>query len=208
MTASIRQRGPLRAQGVRTRSAIVRTARDLLLECGGLEFTLREIAQRTGISISNLQYYFPTRAAVLRAVFEPAIEDCVRDLRHVVAAGMSPRTTLASVLGAVLRDAQSVESARLWCHFPSLVALHPEMAQLLDEWYGTLTGELATLVAAINPAFTQADCIEIATLLVAMVDGVIMRAGTGTHDRTCLHALDATFLSTVDNLLDGRVSRS
>jgi AcrR family transcriptional regulator len=209
MTASIHQRGRLRAQGVRTRNAIVGAARDLLLECGGLEFTLREIALRAGVSISNLQYYFPTKVAVLRAVFEPVVEACVRDLRHAVAAGTSPRHTLTSVLAGVLRDAQSVENARLWCHFPSLVALHRETAQLLDEWYGTLTEELATLVHAINPAFTQAECIEIATLLIAIVDGVIMRSGTGTgtHDGAFVHALDTTFLATVDSLLCGRIPR-
>jgi hypothetical protein len=101
-----------------------------------------------------------------------------------------------------------VENARLWCHFPSLVALHRDTAQLLDEWYGTLTRELATLVNAINPAYTRAECIEIAMLLIAMVDGVIMRTGTGTHDRASVHALDATFLAMVDSLLDGPESSS
>src|SRR5215510_1188816 len=55
----------LRAQGLRTRNAIVRVARKLLLEGGSLEFSLRAVAQRAGVSISNLQYYFPTRLAVV-----------------------------------------------------------------------------------------------------------------------------------------------
>ena len=61
----------MRAQGVRTRNAIVEVARAILLEGGSLGFSLREVAARAGISISNVQYYFPTKPALLSAVVEP-----------------------------------------------------------------------------------------------------------------------------------------
>jgi AcrR family transcriptional regulator len=198
--------GRLRAQGMRTRSAIVRAARALLLECGSLEFTLREIALRAGISISNLQYYFPTRLTVLRAVLEPVIDAYMRDLRRAVDTGATPRATLDALVARTLQDAKNAESAALWCHFLSLVAIDAESAQLLDEWYGELSCEIARLVGAINPAFTPQECMEIATLLIAMVDGVIVRTGTGTRRRDSPDALDDTLLAAVDSLLQGRPS--
>jgi AcrR family transcriptional regulator len=203
MTGS-RIQGRLRAQGMRTRNAIVRAARALLLECGSLDFTLREIAQRTGISISNLQYYFPTRLAVLRAVLEPVIEAYMRDLRRAVDQGAAPRATLDALVARTLHDAKDAERAALWCHFLSLVAVDAESAQLLDEWYGVLSREIATLVGAVNPVLTQEQSMEIATLLIAMVDGVIVRTGTGTRRHDGPDPLDGTFLATVDSLLQGR----
>lgn len=208
MTASSNQRGRLRPQGLRTRNAIVGVARTLLLECGSLEFTLREIALRAGISISNLQYYFPTRLAVLRAVLEPVIDAYMRELRHAVDEGTAPRDKLTVLMARALQDAKNVESSALWCHFVSLVAIDRDTAQLLDEWCATLSREIAVLVRAVNPAFTQAEGREIATLLIAMVDGLIVRTGTGMRKREDPNALDAMFLATVDRLLDGHIPRS
>ncbi|WP_075795769.1 TetR/AcrR family transcriptional regulator [Massilia putida] len=208
MTASSNQRGRLRPQGVRTRNAIVKMARALLLEGGSLEFTLREIALRAGISISNLQYYFPTRLAVLRAVLEPVIEAYMRDLRRAVDEGTAPRDKLSVLMARALQDTKNVESSALWCHFVSLVAIDRDTAQLLDEWYATLSREIAVLVRAVNPAFTSAEGREIATLLIAMVDGLIVRTGTGKRQGKDPNALDAIFLATVGCLLDGHIGRS
>ena len=204
MTASGKQcdRPPrVRPQGVRTRAAIVREARTLLLECGSLEFTLREIAQRTGISISNLQYYFPTRLALLRAVLEPVIEAYMRDLRDAVDAGAPPRATLDALMTRALNDALDVESAALWCHFLALVAIDDASAQLMDEWHGALAHEIALLVRAIQPAYTYRQSVEIAILLIAIVDGVIVRTGTGMRRYGCPRALGAVLRATVDGFL-------
>jgi AcrR family transcriptional regulator len=193
----------LRPQGMRTRDAIVRTARTLLLECGSLEFTLREIALRTGITVSNLQYYFPTRLAVLRAVLEPVIDGYMRDLRGTVDGGDAPRATLDALVARALHDARDLESAALWCHFLALVAIDDPSAQLLDEWHGALSHEMALLVRAVNPAFSYRESLEIAILIIAIVDGVIVRTGTGMRACACPDALDASFLATIDALLRG-----
>ena len=38
-----------------------------------MDFSLRAVALKAGISVSNLQYYFPTRPDVVRAVMAPVI---------------------------------------------------------------------------------------------------------------------------------------
>lgn len=195
-------RGALRAQGIRTRNAIIEAARTLLLECGSLEFTLREIAQRAGICISNLQYYFPTRLAVLRAVFASMIEACIRDLRHVVAQGAAPRDTLSLLVAKVLRNARDTETSALWCHFLSVVAIDPACAQLLDEWYGTLRNEAARLVAAANPALTRSERTAAASLLIAMVEGASTRIGVGLRNRAATWAMDECLLAAAGALLN------
>jgi AcrR family transcriptional regulator len=209
MTASGKQRDrPSRArpQGVRTRTAIVSEARTVLLECGSLEFTLREIAQRTGISISNLQYYFPTRLALLRAVLEPVIEAYMRDLRDAVDRNAPPRATLDALVARALNDALDVDSAALWCHFLALVAIDDASAQLMDEWHGALAHEIALLVGALQPAYTYRQSVEIGILLIAIVDGVIVRTGTGRRGDGCSRALSAALLATVDGFLRDRVA--
>lgn len=190
-----------RAQGQRTRTAIIRAARKLLLEGGSLEFSLREVAARAGISISNLQYYFPSRLAVLRAVIEPVIDVYLRDLQRALAGDTAPRDTIIALLGQGLKDSRSTDTAALLWHFISLAAIDDECSRLLDDWYEALTRGVAKLVRAQNPNITQADSLHRATLMIAMVDGLSLQLGAGRRKRDYTRGLETKFLAMVDCLL-------
>jgi AcrR family transcriptional regulator len=196
----------LRAQGLRTRNAIVRVARKLLLEGGSLEFSLRAVALRAGISISNLQYYFPTRVAVLRAVMEPFIDTYLDELKRAIDdSGTSPRESINLLLARALRDAKASKDSTLWWHFVSLATTDPECARLLDDWYDTLTRGIAQLVRAVNPECRPAESLHVATLLIAMADGLALQLGTGRRKGESTRALEAKFLATARYLVGGEL---
>ncbi|MGU7778856.1 TetR/AcrR family transcriptional regulator [Burkholderia sp. PU8-34] len=190
----------LRAQGLRTRNTIVRVARKLLLEGGPLDFSQRAVAQAAGISVSNLQYYFPTRLAVLRAVIEPVIDAYLDDLKRAVDGSTSPGDTLELLMERAVRDAKDAKGTALWSHFVSFASADAECGRLLDDWYDTLTRELAQLVRAANPECSAADSRHVATLLIAMADGLALQFGTGRHTQ----ALDARFMETAHYLVYGK----
>lgn len=194
----------LRAQGVRTRNAIVRVARKLLLEGGPLEFSLRAVALSAGISVSNLQYYFPTRPAVLRAVMEPVIAGYLDDLRRALESTASPRETVDGLLQRAVQDAKDPKSAALWWHFFSFASTDPECAQLIDEWYDTLTSELAQLIRAANPERKVAESMHIAVLLISMADGVTLHLGSARSKRAYMRGLEAKFLAAAQYLVWGK----
>lgn len=194
-------RGNLRAQGLRTRNQIVQVARALLLEAGSLDFTLREVAARAGISISNLQYYFPTRLSVLRAVVEPVVNSYLDDLRRAVASSRPPRETLAAMLGRGFRDAKNAERSALSWHFVSLAAIDPECSELLDEWYETVTRQAAQLIRSAYPHVSAADSLHMATLLIALSDGLSYQLGAGRRKRDYTRGLEAKFLAVAEAIL-------
>ncbi|HZW20289.1 TetR/AcrR family transcriptional regulator [Noviherbaspirillum sp.] len=193
----------LRAQGMRTRNAIIDAAKKLLLEGGSLEFTLREVAVRAEISISNLQYYFPTRLAVLRAVVEPVVNAYLGDLKRAVTSGTPPRNTLNIIAERAMRDAKNAERTALWWHFVSLAAIDPECSRLLDDWYETVTRDLAQLIRAAHPDCGPAESLHRATLLVAMADGLSFQLGAGRRKRDYTRGLEAQFLATADAIVRG-----
>jgi len=198
--------GGLRAQGVRTRNAIVDVARQVLLEGGSLEFSLREVAARAGISISNLQYYFPTRLAVLRAVIEPQIDAYLSELRIAFDSSAPPSETLDALAERSLREAKDAESTALWWHFVSFAVIDPECSRLLDEWYETLTHEIAKLIRAAYPQYTPTDCLHRATLLIAMADGMNFQLGAGRRKRNYTRGLDAKFRAAAECILRADLS--
>ena len=193
----------LRAQGLRTRNAIVRVARKLLLESGSLEFSLRAVALGAGISISNLQYYFPTRQAVLRAVMAPIIDSYIEDLNRALENGASPRESLDALLQKVLSDARNAKDSALWWHFVSLASTDPECARMFDEWYDKLTRGIAELVRGVNPKFKMTESLHTASLLIALADGLALQLGAGRHKRDYPRGLDAAFRATVNRLVLG-----
>lgn len=193
----------LRAQGVRTRNAIVRVARKLLLEEGSLEFSLRAVAQRAGVSISNLQYYFPNRLAVVRAVMAPIMDAYLDDLQRSLGNSASPREAIDALLGKVLSDARDPESVALWWHFVSMVATDDECARLFDEWYDTLTRGLAQLIRAVNPKCKPAESLQNASLLLAMADGLALQFGAPRYKRAEPRGLDARFRAAVNAIIVG-----
>jgi AcrR family transcriptional regulator len=193
----------LRAQGLRTRKSIVRVARKLLLEVGSLEFSLRAVALRTGISISNLQYHFPTRVAVVRAVMEPIIDAYLEDLERSLDNSISPREAVDELLERVLSDAKDAEGTALWWHFASLASTDPECSRLMDGWYDALTRGIAQLIRAVNPECKVADSLHVAMLLIAMADGLALQLRAGRRKRDDARGLDARFMTTA-NFLIGR----
>ena len=46
-------------KGKDTRNQILNVARDLLIDEGYHNFSLRKVAEHAGIRVGNLQYYFP-----------------------------------------------------------------------------------------------------------------------------------------------------
>ncbi|WP_198404825.1 TetR/AcrR family transcriptional regulator [Burkholderia ambifaria] len=182
----------LRAQGLRTRNTIIRVARKLLLEGGPLEFSQRAVAAAAGISVSNLQYYFPTRIAVLRAVIEPVIDTYLEDMKRALGSDASPRDVFEEIIQRSISDAKDAKYNALFRHFLSFAATDPECFKLYDEWYATLTRDLAQLLRAVNPAFSASDSRHAATMLIALADGLAMQYGTGRQTP----ALDAYFTET------------
>lgn len=183
----------LRAQGVRTRNAIVRVARKLLLETGPMDFSLRAVALRAGISISNLQYYFPTRPAVLRAVMEPDIKVYLDELKLVVDRNLTPHEVFELIIKQTLQDLKDPKYVALWRHFLSFASTDSECAQLFDQWYETLTGELARVIRGMNPKYDVTGSMHVAALVISMGDGLALQLGTGRTGRTGLKGLEEQY---------------
>lgn len=191
----------LRAQGLRTRNAIIRAARKLLLESGPMAFSLRAVALRAGISVSNLQYYFPTRSAVLRAVMLPAIDTYFDALKRALQSNASPRATIDAILHQSVQDAKDSEYISLWWHFFSFASADPECAQMCNDWYDTLTSQVADLIHAANPARGAAESAHIAVLLISMLDGMTFHLGTVRSSRAYMRKFEAKLFEIAHTLV-------
>jgi AcrR family transcriptional regulator len=78
MEANVR---PLRADAARNRARVLDAARTAFAEAG-LDVGVEEIARRAGVGKGTLYRRFPTKEALVRAIFE----DILEEIDHIVAA--------------------------------------------------------------------------------------------------------------------------
>jgi AcrR family transcriptional regulator len=103
-----------------TVDAILVAAADLIADRGPAAASTNRIAARAGVSIGSLYQYFPTRDAILLALFERHIGEIEPIIASGIAAVRDPAVALEDALGAMLR---------------ALLARHdawPSMARAMD----------------------------------------------------------------------------
>ena len=72
---------PLRADAARNRARVLDAARTAFAEAG-LDVGVEEIARRAGVGKGTLYRRFPTKEALVRAIFEDILDEIERDRRR------------------------------------------------------------------------------------------------------------------------------
>jgi len=164
------------ARGEVRRAEVLALARTGLVEEGLERFVLREIAARAGMSVGNLQYYFPTREDLLEEVIRAEFDRDLVVVRDLLgdAGPRSPADRLPSIAAGLLDN---------WCSggssvFTALSLLafhHPRFAALARQIYGTFYAEIGALVRSIDPEASDDEVAARAVLITAVLDGVAMQ---------------------------------
>jgi AcrR family transcriptional regulator len=122
MEANVR---PLRADAARNRARVLDAARTAFAEAG-LDVGVEEIARRAGVGKGTLYRRFPTKEALVRAIFE----DILEEIEHIVAiaeAEPDPWTAFTMYMSATARLQASNQG------FYDVVAQRLGAAALTDE---------------------------------------------------------------------------
>jgi AcrR family transcriptional regulator len=159
-------------------SELVALARSVLVEEGLDRFVLRDIAARAGMTVGNLQYYFPTRDDLLTSVVRAELDRDLAVLRPIIDGRDRPLTEVA---GSLVRD---------WCDGGSnvyaavaLLAFHHERFRDLNrEVYEAIYAELGPLLRAADPGADECELAGRARLVTALLDGVAAQVHAAVWD--------------------------
>lgn len=94
---------PMRADARRNHDRLVGEARTLFAE-QGTDASLEDLARRAEVGIGTLYRHFPTRHALMNAVFQDALADLIAH-SHALAQAEQPCRALVEWLGAIVRHA-------------------------------------------------------------------------------------------------------
>lgn len=150
-----------------------------LIGVGGLgAVSIRAVAAEAGVSLAQVQYYFPTKDGLVEAAFEWHSDRFLTDLSGLLEADPSVARLRQVVDRWLPLDRAREERTRVWLAFvqtatltPPVAARSAELDQAVRDWLAAELLSLAQggLVTAAVPAVTAAQ-------LLALIDGVCAQA--------------------------------
>jgi AcrR family transcriptional regulator len=154
------------------RQAIVDSAYDLFSERGYHSTTLQDVAELSGVGVSSLYSYFPSKLHLLYAVFEPWHKGEYDELEKRILRLKSPRDRLFALLLGLWRDIPIANIGLPNSLMEALASADPaqEKPVPLLKWSEE---RLARMIKAALPE-VQVDHDALSTLFIMAYDGFVI----------------------------------
>lgn len=167
-----------RRAGKATAARLVDAAHDMLSSENLERFTLRAVADRAGVSLANLQYYFPRKEDLARALYldvgeryRTAYADCL------AAAPREPRARLTAVLRWNMEDITRPATQQFFIQLWTLLgSLDDFQGAYIKALYAIDIQQLGEHIQAWQPQLPDAEARQRATLIASLIEGLMLLA--------------------------------
>ncbi|MEU8999750.1 TetR/AcrR family transcriptional regulator [Streptomyces caniferus] len=178
----------LTRQGSIRRTSLLDAAETVLV-ASGADASLRAIAGEAGVRVGHLQHYFPTRADLIKAVLERALDRSLERLAETTGLRMVRDDPSAvgtpegaadpdEVVAVVLAEQEDPRLVRLYVEVWALAARDDEIATVVREFYRKYVANVEAFVQQGRPDWPDELCRARAETFVALVEGAaLMRSG-------------------------------
>jgi AcrR family transcriptional regulator len=182
---------------------ILRAARKILVESGYAALTTRRVAEAAGIRQSNVQYYFPTKTDLVRALFQETTRASTRDLdNRLTGSSRSPKQILVGSLDQFLQAHKSPEYVAFLRELWAMAAHDPAVADVMRGFYQHWVDVVTEKVQQINPDLGLRRSQRRALLIVAMMDGLSLFHGASDLDHPAVAGIEREVREVVLSMLD------
>jgi AcrR family transcriptional regulator len=193
MQVKTKRAGPARRAGNDTAARIVLAARELLMTGGYAQFSMRNVAARAGLHLANVQYYYKTREDLVEALLEDTGEryrSSYEELRAKAPADREAR--FKAIVEFNLKDIATAATRR---YFIQLWALLTEIdgraGSLMNDLYAIDIQQLSDCIADLVPDTDAAEVRRRASVLAAMIEGMVVVRGAHSRNPAELKKLMA-----------------
>lgn len=191
--------------GKATAARILDVARELLMAEGAGELSMRNLANRAGLHLNNVQYYFPKRDDLVQALIIDTGERYQRAYDELNGATDDPLERFQAILRFNLNDSFNPQTRQLFLQLWALLStLDPKTGRLLGQLYDINISQLGASLARIHPHESEAEIRHRATLVAALTEGLMV-----VHGRTESKAKDRRLIEHAFNMaMDVAVHRT
>lgn len=164
-----------------TASLILDAAEDLMIDAGYHNFSMRKVATKAGVTIGNLQYHFPTKEILIKAMLDHCIARYLELFARIrEASGDDPREQLKQLVHVIFKDLNTSNTTHFFPELWSLSNHEPYATELMDNMYAQYRSVLVEVIQAINPAIRKLQAERLALFMSASMEGHTVFVG---HDK-------------------------
>lgn len=172
---------------VERREQILRSASRTIAQKGIKSLRIADVAAGAGVSAGIIHYYFNNKQTLTRAAFERNFEHSLARRASILNSSDDAPAKLRAVVDAYLPDdEETVEAWHVWAEL-WVEGLHDQRLQELNERaYGEWRGIISMIVRAGQSSghIREGDPVEIANMLIGMLDGLALQVLVGSRDMT------------------------
>ncbi len=197
MTPSGKPASRVRAtpKSLETRARIVAGALRALEEYGLQATTTRLIAQEADVRLATLHYHFDSKDDVLLEVLDGLVGELMAVLQQAAGAHLTTEERIAEILRVSWAYVARTRANQIVQYELTLYALRSkDLAWLAKRQYDGYLAAYASQVRGSGngqPQLSEAHADDLARLMLAGVDGLILQALSGSSDEALRQGLDA-----------------
>lgn len=175
-------------RGLQRAEEILLAARDILVSDGYAGLTMRGIAIRLNMRLSNVQHYYRSLEALMEALLVYLMDDYQRQIEVLVQA-MSERSAydrLVAVLDLLLSEGRKADVCGVFVEAWALGQRLPFAAEVMQHIQEREQKEFYKLMYGLNPNIDATECKQRVALSLTLIHGLMVqipRDGNGAFGR-------------------------
>lgn len=185
------------------REQILRATCAVVSEVGMHELRLADVARQAGVSSGIIHYYFDNKRAVLIAAFEFNFTQSLARRRALLQPAREPLKLLVRLVESYLpRGEKTLTAWRVWAELWGEAMRDPEFQAVNERLYSEWRQIIAEVItrAQRDGVAREGDPVELANMLVAMIDGLALQVLAHSR-RMTVSTMRATLRAFIDMAL-------
>lgn len=181
---------------------VLKAAKAVFIRDGASVFSARRVAKEVSLSLRSVQHYYPTTEKLLAAVvdlviseFESAYEELYKKLPY------NAEARLLGVVDILLASNWHQDTRRVFYGLYALSCYKKFAAKLLERMNARHTHQLAILIGAARSHLTEKQCMELAIIVAAILDGTMLFTAPGEERLISKSALSQSVRDSILALL-------
>jgi len=191
----------LSPKGMKRKLSILDAAIALLVAEGGEHFSMNKVATRAGISLGNLQYYFPKKAMLIEGMLQNMLDIDLEKLGAVARDTNNDALSRFSVLiDSLLKSNNNIQDVKVVTHLWSVSLYNQELNIIHDNWYSEYRDLMMHILVELNPKRSKAQLHSITVLIISLIEGSCMLTGAGRIRHRELNNYESDLRNTILDL--------
>ena len=185
----------LRKRGTDRVKTILEASEDIFLEGGYQNLTMRSIAQRANISLSNLTYYFKTKDDLFQTLIDGVTARYADQLVRIFKKYPDdPKERFNAYLSYLLKDCRRPKSRTFFYHFWAVSTHDQFVSSMRERSYSLFFSQIRELCFALNSDISDEVLNQRSYLIMSLVEGMHVIYGNHRKMSGSLGQIENEFL--------------